>query len=83
MTAPWSIELDEDILRIIKNHILVRVGNDDGDRAFLCFWDWFRFDAGLQLAVNEALDERGNILLSQSISLEWIFLALDRLLNGK
>jgi hypothetical protein len=45
-TYPWSIEFKEDILAVVKDNVLVVVSHNNGDWAFLCFWNGFTLDTG-------------------------------------
>lgn len=83
VSTPRSVKLDEDVLGIIKNNILIVVCNNHCDWAFLFLGDWLGFDAGLQLAINKALDKCSNVLFSQRISLEGVLLVLGNLLDGE
>lgn len=51
MSTPRCVKLNEDILLVIDNKFLVGVSHNDGNRAFLCFWNRLRFDARLNLAI--------------------------------
>jgi hypothetical protein len=56
---------------------------DNGDRTLLFLWNRLRLDAGLQFAINKVLDECADSLLCELVALEWVFLVLDSLLDGK
>ena len=60
MTAPWSVELEENILLVIENLSLVVVGNDDGDGTILVLRNGLRLDGRLDLAGNKVIDKLGN-----------------------
>ena len=60
MTAPWCIELEEDILLVIENLSLVVVGNDDGDGTILVLRNGLRLDGRLDLAGNKVINELGD-----------------------
>jgi hypothetical protein len=83
MTTPRSVELDENILGVVEDNIFVGMSDHDSDSVLLLLGNWLRFDAGRQLAVNEVLDERHDLLLGKLVALERIFLVLGDLLNGK
>ena len=69
MSAPWGVELDKNILVVVDDNILVVVGNDGGDRAFLGLRDRLGLDAGLNLAVEDILHELGDVLLDNLLVL--------------
>lgn len=84
MAAPWGVEFQQDVLVIVDDNVFVVVCNDDLDGTFLLFWDRLGFDAGLDLAVNEVLDESTDVLLGQLLALvEGEFLVLDGFLDGE
>lgn len=84
MTAPWSIELDQDIFLVVKDNFIVVLGNDNGDWAILLLWNSLRFDAWLDLASNEVVNELANGLSSKLVGLvEWELLVLDSLLDSE
>ena len=84
MTTPWRIVFQKNVLVVVDDEILVVVCNDDLNRALLLLWDWFRLDARLRLAVNEVLDEFGNIIMSDLLLLvKGELLVLDGLLDGE
>jgi len=60
VTAPWCIELEEDILLVIENLSLVVVGNDDGDGTILVLRNGLRLDGRLDLAGNKVINELGD-----------------------
>ena len=60
MTAPWSVELEENILLVIENLGLVVVGNDDGDGTILVLRNGLRLDGRLDLAGNKVVNKLGN-----------------------
>ena len=83
MTAPWSVELQKNVL-IFVDHVFVVVGDDDGYRTFLLLWDWLALDAGLDLAVYKVLYKVADFLLGELLALiKWELLVLDSLLDGK
>lgn len=84
MTAPWSVELDQDILLVIKDDLIVVLGNDDGDWAILLLWNSLGLDAWLDLASNEIVNKLANCLGSKLVGLvEWELLVLDSFLDGE
>lgn len=84
VTAPWGVELNEDVLVVVDDDVLVAVGNDDGDWALLGLWDWLRLDGWGDLAGGEVLNELGDGLLSELLVLwEWVLGVLGGLLDGE
>jgi hypothetical protein len=84
VSAPWGVELDEDILVVLDNVFLVRGSNDDVDWAFLGLGLWLRLDRGLELAGFKVLDELGDELLSEGLGLiEGELGVLGGVLNGE
>ncbi len=84
MTAPRRIVFQKNVLVVIDDEVLVVVCNDDLNRALLLLWDWFRLDTRLRLAVNEVLDEFGNIIMGDLLLLvKGELLVLDGLLDGE
>lgn len=84
VTAPGSVELDKDILGIIKDNVVVALGDNDGDGALLGLGDGLRLDRGLDLAsnkvINELLDGVGGDLL---LLVEGELLVLGGILDGE
>jgi len=81
---PRSIEFNEDILLVIKNNLVVVVGNNDGDWAVLVLWGWLRLDAWLEGSRCELLNKFADLLGCDLLGLvEWVFLVLAGVLNGK
>lgn len=84
VTAPRGVEFQQDVLIVVDDYILVVVGHHNLDRPFLLLGDGLGFDAGLNLAVDEVLDESSDILLCQLLALvEWEFLVLAGFLDGE
>ena len=84
MTAPWCVELDEDVLLVVHNHFLVVLGHDDSHGAILLLWDRLALDAGFELAADKLVTELANDLLSELLLLvQGVFLSLDGILDGK
>lgn len=84
VTAPGSVELNEDILAVVEDNVVVALGDDDGNGALLGLGDGLRLDGRLNLAsnevVNELLDGVGGDLL---LLVEGELLVLDGLLDGE
>jgi hypothetical protein len=84
VTAPWSIELNQDILLVVKNNLIVVLGNDNGNWSILLLWNGLRLNAWLDIASGEVIDELANILSGKFLGLvEWELLVLDSLLDSK
>lgn len=84
VTAPRSVELNQDILGVVEDDLFVVLGDDDGDRAVIGLRDVLGLDAGLQLAVNKVLGELLNILLGDLLVLvEGELLVLLNVLDGE
>ena len=63
VTAPWGVELEENIILVVNHDVLVVVCNDNLDRPCLLFGNRFGLDAGFDLAVDEFLNKRGNLIM--------------------
>lgn len=84
VAAPWGIEFQQDVLVLVNDNVFIVVCHHDLNGTFLLFRDGLGFDAGLDLAVNEVLDESTNVLLGQFLALvEGEFLVLDGFLDGE
>jgi hypothetical protein len=83
VTTPRSVELNENILGVVEDNILVGMSDHDSDSVLLLLGNGLRFDAGRQLAIDEVLDERHNLLLGELVALERVFLVLSDFLDGK
>src|SRR2546423_8069055 len=83
MTAPWSVELDQNIFLVIKHDILVVFGHNHCHRSFLLLWNGLGFDTWLNLTVNIILDELAHVLLGNFSPGERELLVLDCILNGE
>lgn len=84
VTAPGGIELEKNIIVIVQNDLLVIVGDDNLDRAFLLLRNRLRLDTRVDLAINEVLDECANIVVCKLLILvKGELLVLDSLLDGK
>lgn len=62
MSTPGCVELKKDILLFVKDNVLVGVGHDISDRAFLGLGNRLRLDARLRLAIKNVLNKFTNIL---------------------
>lgn len=84
VTAPWGIELEENIMVIVHNNVLVIVGYNNLHWAFLLLGNRLGLDAWVNLAVNEVLDEFADVIVGDlHVLVERKLLVLDGLLNGK
>lgn len=84
VTAPGSVELEQDILVVVNDLGLVGVGNDDGDRALLLLGNGLGLDAGLDLSTKVVLNVLGDGLLGDLLLLvEGELLVLGRVLDGE
>lgn len=84
VTAPWCIELHENILVIVQNDVFVVVRHDNLYRAILLFGDGFRLDAWLHLPVDKILNELANFFLCERFALvQRELLIFDSLLDRK
>src|SRR6187402_3449360 len=84
VTAPWCVEFNQDIFLIVQDNIIVVLGDDNLNWPFLCLWDWLRLDAGLNLAVDELLDEFANSIGCDLCFLViWELLVVDSILDGE
>jgi hypothetical protein len=79
-----ELTFNENILGIIKNDILVVMGNDNGYRAILRFWDRLALNAWLYLSSIEVINEGANRLSGDFFSLLiWELLVLDGILDSE
>lgn len=62
VTAPGSVELNENILLVVDDDLLVVLGDDGGDGAVVLLGNGLRLDGRLNLASEEVLDEGANLL---------------------
>lgn len=84
MTAPGCIEFYENVVLIVDDYVLVIVSHDNLDWTFLLFGNGLRFDARVDLAINEVLDEGANIIVGELLALvKGEFLVLHSLLNSE
>lgn len=84
MAAPWSIELQQNVLGVIQNNVIVIMRNNHLDWTILRLRDGLRLDARLDLAVHKVLNKGANGFLGDFLGLiKRKLLVLDCLLNGK
>lgn len=62
MSAPWGVELDQDILLVVHDNLLVVLGDDDSDWAIVGLWDRLALDGRLDLARDKVGHELLNVL---------------------
>ena len=65
MTAPWSIELDQNIFLVVKHDVFVVLRNNHHHRSFLLLRDGLGLDAGFDLAINVVLHELAHLLFGE------------------
>jgi hypothetical protein len=84
VTAPGSVKLNKDILGVVKDDIVVALGNNNCDGTLLGLGDGLRLDAGLNLASVELLNELGDAVVGDLLLLiEGELLVLDNLLDSE
>lgn len=87
VTAPGGVELEEDILLVVDDEVLVALGDDDGGTGLLLLGDGLALDAGLDLALDELLNERadglGGDVLGGALLGEGVLLVLGDVLDGE
>lgn len=69
MSAPWRIEFDKNVLLIVDDKVIVIMGHNNLDGAFLLLGDGLRLDTGLNLAVHKVLNECSDILKRELLGL--------------
>ena len=69
VTAPWGVELKQNILVVVNHNLVIVLRNDNSDRAFLLLWDGLRLDAWLDLSGDEVINELADFLLSEFLGL--------------
>lgn len=84
MSTPRGVELQENVLLVVDHQLLVSMGDNDGDRTLLLLGDGLRLDAGLDLAVQDILDELADLLGIDLLGLVVRVLGLlDGVLDGE
>ena len=68
VSAPRSVELKKDVLVVVDDEILVALGDDDSGTRLLLLRDGVGLDAGLNLALNELLNESADSLLADVLN---------------
>jgi hypothetical protein len=79
VTAPRSVELEQDILVVINDKLLVATAYNHSDWTLLGLGNRLRLDAGLNLAINDVLDEFANFL---SVNLLGLIVGVLGVLGG-
>jgi hypothetical protein len=86
VSTPRSVELEKDILLIVDDKVLVRLGNHNC-HTLLLLGNLLALDAGLNLASDEILEKLAEAFLAESSDRtrlsERKLLVLDRVLNGE
>lgn len=84
VSAPRSVELDEDILVLVHDDLLVGVGDDDGDWAVIRLWDGLGLDTRSNVTGDDTLNELGDVLLGELLLLvEGVLLVGNSVLDGE
>lgn len=84
VSAPRSVELDEDILVLVHDDLLVGVGDDDGDWAVIRLWDSLGLDTRSNVTGDDTLNELGDVLLGELLLLvEGVLLVGNSVLDGE
>ena len=84
VTAPGSVELEENILGVVENDIVVALGYDNSDGTLLLLRDGLRLDGRLNLALGELSDELGDGVLGDLLlGIEGELEVLLDILNGE
>jgi hypothetical protein len=83
MATPWSIELDQNILLVVKHDIFVVLRDNYCHWSFLLLRDRLGLDAGLDLAINKVLYKLAHVLIGEFGSAEGELLILDGILDSE
>jgi hypothetical protein len=83
VSTPRRVKFDEDVLVIVNDKLLVCVGNDHRDRAFLSLGNRLALDAWVELSGNEIIHELANSFLGEFGAIKGKFLIFVRFLNGE
>lgn len=83
VSAPWCVELDQDVLGLVKNNVVVVLGDDNSDWAIVLFWDRLALDAGVNLARNKIINKLANLLVGELVLGEGKLLVLLGVLDGE
>jgi len=87
VSAPGGVELKKNILVVVNNEILVALGDDHSGTRLLLLGNRLALDAGLNLALNELLNESADSLLADvldgTLLGEGVLLVLGDVLDGE
>ena len=83
VTAPGSVELDQDILVGVHDNLVVVLGDNNGDGTVVLLGDGLGLDAGVDLAGDKVVKELGNLLCGEVSALEGELLVLLSVLDGE
>jgi len=83
VTAPGSIELDQNVLLVVEHNVLVVLRDDHRHRSFLLLWDRLGLDAGFDLAINIVLHKLAHVLLGDLRPAEGELLIIDCVLDSE
>ena len=83
VTAPGSVELDQDILVGVHDNFVVILGDNNGDGTVVLLGDGLGLDAGVDLAGDKVVKELGNLLCGEVSALEGELLVLLSVLDGE
>lgn len=62
VSAPWGVELNQDFLVRVENHILEGLSDDDLDWGIVWFWDFGRFQELINLTSFDSFEEWGEVV---------------------
>ena len=68
MTAPWGVDLNEDMLPWVLGELLEVVANHNLNWAVVLLWNGLAHDMSLDLSFDEFLDPGGEVVLSEVLS---------------
>jgi hypothetical protein len=83
VTAPGSVELDQNILVGVHDNLIVVLCNNNSNGSIVLLRDRLGLDAGLDLAGNKVVKELGNLLCGEVSALEGELLVLLGVLDGE
>lgn len=83
VTAPGSVELDQDILVGVHDNFVVILGDNNGDGTVVLLGNGLGLDAGVDLAGDKVVKELGNLLCGEVSALEGELLVLLSVLDGE
>lgn len=65
VSTPWGVELKEDVLVVVDDHVLIVLGNHYCDGTILLLWDRLALNGWLDLPRNEVLHEFADVICAQ------------------